>query len=347
MADVTVLLDSGAFSVWKRGAQIDLKEYMRFLHDAEQYLDGIVALDVLPGTSKRIPTSVEVEESAAASFKQYRTMRAAALQPMPVYHQGESFDWVKRYRDEGVKSIGISPRPNQPRKAISRWLDEVWADVGALYGKKLPWAHGFGLASAEELHAHPWRSADASTWAYMASIGAIIIAPVIGGKHDYSRAPIYVGVSDYDTKPNLIRKSTPRNSPFASPERVARLRHYAESFGVDLEDARRDCHARRRINLGYFANLEQNLDGKRVVIAHPPSMVVSGYLRQGNKALRHRLISYADLMTYRNPLDKLKAFIERESEGKPFAGTKRKRPQEHAAGHYTGNTYVANLIEDE
>ena len=71
-------MDSGAFSAWKSGAQIDVTQYIataKELLATDPTLSEVYALDVI-GDHK-------------ATLKNVETMWEAGIAPIPTFHEGE------------------------------------------------------------------------------------------------------------------------------------------------------------------------------------------------------------------------------------------------------------------
>src|SRR5258708_5969086 len=109
----SVLLDSGAFSRWTIGTSIDLDdEYIPYVKTNEHLLaGGYISLDVIPGRDRQREWRADlIEQAAHQSYENWLKMRDAGLQPWPVVHMGESFDWPERYLADGADHIALSPR---------------------------------------------------------------------------------------------------------------------------------------------------------------------------------------------------------------------------------------------
>jgi hypothetical protein len=106
----TIFLDSGAFSAWGKGVTIDLDSYIAFVRRHETLLHAYVNLDVIPGQYGEREQKLErIEAAAASSYRNQQRMKDAGLRPIPVFHQDESFHWLKRMLDDGEPCIALSP----------------------------------------------------------------------------------------------------------------------------------------------------------------------------------------------------------------------------------------------
>jgi hypothetical protein len=152
-----LIIDSGAFTTYTRGTTIDLRAYIEFALDARKWPGNvtIVNLDSIGGPGGH-------EEAAQVGFENFKPMRAAGLDPMPVVHAGESFDWLHRYLDQGVQYIGLgwsAARGNAKRDFYAA----IWEHLRDSKGNPLVRVHGFA-ESTRDLLDYPWASADSTTW---------------------------------------------------------------------------------------------------------------------------------------------------------------------------------------
>ena len=151
-----LFMDSGAFSIWQRGGVIDLDTYIMYLKSYQDMIDVSAALDVIG--------------SADGSFTNYLRMRDAGLDPIPVFHDGESFDWLEKYIEMGCTYIGLggmakgnpASRMAFIRSVFTRFPDPT--KVGF---------HGFGVTSTDLMTMFPWRSCDSTAAVMMGATGTI------------------------------------------------------------------------------------------------------------------------------------------------------------------------------
>lgn len=187
-----LMLDSGAFSVWKSGDVIDLKWYIQYCGDHPE-IDHYVNLDVIPGTMKKKPTREEISQACNEGWKNYERMVGTLRQSkvIPVFHQGEDESWLYRYLKYGVKYIGVSPDNSESTSSRKLWLRKM-SDLACWSGIKI---HGFGLATQELMTAFPWYSVDSTTWLLHSTTWHILIPQKTGGQWDYRKNAIVVRMS--------------------------------------------------------------------------------------------------------------------------------------------------------
>ncbi len=138
-----VLLDSGAFSAWKRGLEISLDGYMEFIreHGISQYLN------------------LDVVGDPEATARNQAEMELAGLRPIPVFHFGESWEIL----DQLVKKyplVGLGGTVGRPYSVKERWFQQVFTrHPGGRF-------HGLGFASDMLIRQFPFASTDSVWWVY-------------------------------------------------------------------------------------------------------------------------------------------------------------------------------------
>lgn len=125
----SVMLDNGAFSVWKRGHQTDWPRYYDW---CDNWLD-------YPTTWAVIPDVIDAgTQEQDALLREWPHGHRGA----PVWHMDEPIHRLLRLCDEWPRvCIGST---DEYRKVLSpawqRRMDEMWNEVAARHGK-LPWLH--------------------------------------------------------------------------------------------------------------------------------------------------------------------------------------------------------------
>jgi hypothetical protein len=157
---IDVLIDSGAYSAWRLGVPINLDEYCDFLIANRDWIWNYVSLDVInPGRP---------EEAAAMGRENYLHMRRRGLSPIPVFHAGESVDWLYRMVDDGATYIGLSASSIVSRAAVDDWYAFAFGHLCTAGGLPIVKTHAFGEGRESSLRQFPWYSADSASWIYAA-----------------------------------------------------------------------------------------------------------------------------------------------------------------------------------
>lgn len=156
----SLLIDSGAFSVWTKGDKIDIDKYIEYCKEIKKLKSdaNFVNLDVLPGRFGKTPTQEEREESARQGWENMCYIENKGVKVIPVFHQHEDFRWLKNMMAH-TDYIGISPANDVTGKQKGEWLRQVF-DIMKQHRK----THCFGATSFNILSTFPFYSADSSSW---------------------------------------------------------------------------------------------------------------------------------------------------------------------------------------
>lgn len=143
-----VFLDSGAFSAMHSGAYIDIDAYCDFIKEHGAKFEKIAALDCIgdwKGTEKNL---------------QY--MRKKGVNPIPVFHTNEPFDYLDNLlKENDYLCLGVTgSKLRQPQ--IIAWLVEVFKHRRDINPDcKI---HGFALTSAKIMRFFDWDTCDSTSW---------------------------------------------------------------------------------------------------------------------------------------------------------------------------------------
>ncbi|MCK5235412.1 MAG: hypothetical protein KAR06_00390 [Deltaproteobacteria bacterium] len=257
----SIMLDSGAFTAWTRKVDIDINDYIEFLHKYEPYLESYVNLDKIPAEYGRKATSEEVKSSARISFENFLYMRDNGLDPIPVFHYGEDFEWLEKMIDVGCEYIGISPTTDKTTAQKRAWLDKVFDFITDDQGRPFIKTHGFGVAALPLLVRYPWYTADSTSWVRISSFGNIIIPKLdVSGNYDYTKIPTLICVSDGSSN---ISKANDHYKT-SSPVLRRAVDNYLEEIGLgyDYEALSKHYSPRDEVILRYFAEVEKSMPAK-------------------------------------------------------------------------------------
>lgn len=161
-----VFLDSGAFSAYTLGVEIDLPtycEYIRTNKDLWRVEDGVVMASVLDGIGDPLQT-----------YRNQLAMEELGAKPLPCFHAGED----ERYLEYYVKNyeyITLGGMVGSSSKQLMVWLDRMW-DKYLTDGSGRPRlkVHGFGITAIPIMERYPWFSVDSSSWIQSAAFGSIV-----------------------------------------------------------------------------------------------------------------------------------------------------------------------------
>ena len=290
MSTISILLDSGAFSAWRKGISIDLGSYIQFVKRVEHLVTDYVALDCIPGRDGRRGRNPDrIEEAAAQSYTNLQTMRASGLRrTIGVFHQDEDFKWLERMLGDGAEIIALSPYAGANTYAVLRWLDDAFTMI-ATKGQPSIRVHGLGLTSVLLCQHHPWNSVDSSTWWMTAGTGSIPVPRGVNGSWDYSVKPTTVGLSEgrrHELSARLLQ----------------RTRRYLSEVGVDLARARYDLAERYKVCLHHLRGVEAYCaarNGPFEIIPVTETTAAPQRAALDHAQIKRRLISYYHLQQVR------------------------------------------------
>jgi len=138
-----VLLDSGAYSAWKRGRSISLDDYMDYIreHHITQYFN----LDVVGN-----PEDTAVNQA---------TMEAAGLSPIPVFHYNEPWELLELLIAK-YALVGLGGTVGLPYRDKVYWLEQVYSrhPEGRF--------HALGITSERILTQFPFTQVDSTWWVF-------------------------------------------------------------------------------------------------------------------------------------------------------------------------------------
>ena len=175
-----VFVDSGAFTHWCEGKEVDQAYHDAYIAYAKKLLsraifpDRIVfaSLDVIPGTLKGpYPTEREFRDAATRGWAKYQREKSAGLKTIPTFHQGDPWEFLDRMVDD-ADYIGLSPRKVDTTRQ-RRWSGSIRSSSRIKAMGRLPHegnmhkaikTHGLGVASPVLMETYPWYSVDSRRW---------------------------------------------------------------------------------------------------------------------------------------------------------------------------------------
>lgn len=167
----TVFLDSGAFSAFTKGVEVDLPKYCDYVKaniDVIEKVDGALCASVLDGIGDPLKT-----------WQNQQAMESLGVRPLPCFHYGEDERYLEWYvKNYDYITLGGMVPISTPQ--LIHWLDRIWErHLTDGSGNPRLRVHGFGLTSLPLMKRYPWFSVDSSTWVQWAANGMILI-PGIG-----------------------------------------------------------------------------------------------------------------------------------------------------------------------
>ena len=240
-AGCRLMLDSGAYSAFTRDDSIDLHAYIRFVKANRDHLFHYINLDIIPGmpgSGHRELRPKAIEQASRQSYENFLRMKDAGLDPIPVVHQYEDFNWLDRYRANGARYIALAPWDGGIH--CGNWIQDC---LTVLFDPTIQ-VHLLGVNSHPVLHHFFPTSADAGTWYQQAASGHIPVPVLRKGKPDYALPADTIALG------HQLRKNHFDLMDEFDQERARR--YLEQECGVPLGQARSDYRCRWRIWIKYF-----------------------------------------------------------------------------------------------
>lgn len=192
-----VFLDSGAFSAFTLGKEMNLVDYCDYIKrnkDIIRFEDNDCMASVLDGIGDPLKT-----------YQNQKAMESLGVRPLPCFHYGEDERYLEYYiQHYDYITIGGMVPISTPQ--LIHWLDRIWAKYltdGS--GRAKIKVHGFGLTSVPLMTRYPWFSVDSSSWIQLAAHGNVFI-PGKGQFAISARSPnVKVEGQHVDTLPPPLR----------------------------------------------------------------------------------------------------------------------------------------------
>ena len=164
-----VFLDSGAFSAFTKGVEVDLPKYCDYIKrnkDIIEHVDGTLLASVLDGIGDPLKT-----------WQNQLAMEQLGVRPLPCFHYGEDERYLEWYiANYDYITLGGMVPISTPQ--LKLWLDRIWEKYltdGS--GRPRIKVHGFGLTTVSLMERYPWYSVDSSSWVQTARVGGMLLMP--------------------------------------------------------------------------------------------------------------------------------------------------------------------------
>lgn len=170
---LTIIVDSGAFSAFNRGAKIDLNKYISFIDNVKTISKNEIYffnLDVIPHIKGTTPTPLQLQTAAQKGIENYLYIKSKGHSTIHTYHQFESQEILNTILKEcnDLNYIGISPANDQSLPSRNLWLSETFYKL-----RDTVRTHCLGLTAKESLEQYPVYSADSSSHLNVSRFGEL------------------------------------------------------------------------------------------------------------------------------------------------------------------------------
>lgn len=138
-----IVMDSGAFSSFNSGKEIDIDQYIEDLKESN--IPKYFSLDAI-GDAKK-------------SFENFMYMKDKGMNPVPTFHINTDIEYLYKYLQESdYLSIGNMVQGNE----IKGNLNKIWNVI--LTEKPDCKVHGLGVSNYEVAAHYPWDTIDSSSY---------------------------------------------------------------------------------------------------------------------------------------------------------------------------------------
>jgi hypothetical protein len=251
-----IMLDSGAFTAWTKGDEVQLKHLVRiyraFIRKYEKNVSAVwlINLDRIPGAKGREPSPQEITDAMHESDRNLEVLqREFGPIVLPVFHQGEP---VSRLRDVAAQAdyICVSPRNDLPERLRVQWSRQVHALIKCK-------THGLATTGVQMATTVPWHSTDSAAWNIRAALGMAFVN--FGDR----------AVSVFISQDSPARFERGKHYDSMSDVKRAFLRARIEARGFTVEQLRTEMRARAAFS---FLELVDWNYGKRFKILDSPTL---------------------------------------------------------------------------
>lgn len=158
----TIFIDSGAFSAFTQGIEINMDEYIQYVKDNQDIIHLTAALDVI-GDAKQ-------------SWDNFLYMKDKGVDAIPTYHYlDHDFKYLERMvKEVGYLAIGGVAQLNA-RPKLESFLDKVWSILTDSNGKPIVKVHGFAVTNVWAMRKYPWYSVDSTSYVAGSKFGCILL----------------------------------------------------------------------------------------------------------------------------------------------------------------------------
>jgi hypothetical protein len=160
----TIFLDSGAFSMFTQGVDVNLKAYAEFVKKNADIVHLASNLDAIGAGHEQL------------SYDRQKELEALGAPVKPVHHVRDADEWLQRYLDEGYDYIFLGGMVPENTPTLMKWLDHVWHKyLTKPDGTPKVKVHGFGLTTLSLMFRYPWFSVDSTSWVMTSRFGSIFM----------------------------------------------------------------------------------------------------------------------------------------------------------------------------
>ena len=252
-----LFIDSGAFTAWTKGAQIDVDEYINWLNERKDFITLFGQVDKIPGDIKTGATSKQVKEAAEETWQNYLYMRERVINKdglLYTFHVGEPYKYLEQaleWKDENgnhIKYIALGGMVGKPSNVKIGFLNKCFEIISNSNNPNVQ-VHTFGMTSLNLLTSYPITSADSTGWIMTAVTGSVF--------SPYGNICLSVETQTNNTKEvknNLVDIEVTNAKNFINLPKYKQdlLLEYINKTGFKLKELQNDYRQREKFNIKYL-----------------------------------------------------------------------------------------------
>ena len=256
-----LMIDSGAFSVFTRGVEVNIDEYCDFCLQSREEFEKLgrnvvfVSLDVIPniaGVSNKNTKKEKIDDSCKRGIDNLIYMKKKGIQPVHVLHCYEDYELISVIAKE-TDYLGLSPNARPSLSLKEKFLNDAFEYIKK--NKIDIMTHGFGVGRLKFLKNYPFTSTDSTGWFRTGAFGGIKY-PIMGYTDN-------VFSDDIDEKEfRDVHLTKMKNSP---PSVVKYWRELLTRDGYDFDEVSSDYMKRHRVNVRYSYKIEEIVNRRRLL----------------------------------------------------------------------------------
>jgi hypothetical protein len=239
-----LFVDSGAFTAWTKGVEIDVDEYIKWLNENESKIHLAGQIDVIPGKPGQNPTKEDRYKAAQKTWENYLYMRSKLKNPDLVvytFHLYEDFSFLENaLKDKTIKYMALGGLVGSSTPQKYAFLEKCFKIIKNSNNPNVK-VHGFGMTSFQLLQDFPFASGDSTGW-IMCSANGNIYTDV---------GPVEISEKRINSPSHLFNQGD-----------ITNIKNKIESYGFTLEQLSRDYKARDCYNLKYVHEKSKTLNYK-------------------------------------------------------------------------------------
>jgi hypothetical protein len=240
-----VFLDSGAFSAFTLGVEINKETYGEYINTNREIIECASVLDAIG--------------DPVQTLKNQEWFDQQKIDVLPCFHFGEPIEYLEHYI-KNYPRITLGGMVPINKMVLRDWLDHLFAehicDADGLPKVKV---HGFGMTTWDLLFRYPWHSVDSTSWVMGSKLGSIYIT--LGDKQ------FIVSIAEGANSEKQL------NASFASLPKIQQevIEAEIESHGYTIEALKASWQLRNRYNCDYFRRIQE-----RGIQKFKPDLIMEG-----------------------------------------------------------------------